>query len=70
MTERHPKGRAVTSGEKRAVIERVYASWCAMPEQRLGQLIVNAVREGVFYAEDRTLAEAVEKLAENWCADE
>jgi hypothetical protein len=59
----HPKGRAVTSGEKRAVIERIYAAWVEAPEQRLGQLIANAIRDSSFFnVEDRELAQHVENF--------
>ena len=59
------KGRAETSEEKRAIVERLYAAWLLVPELRLGQLIVNATRNltqfpgDVFYIEDETLADAV-----------
>jgi hypothetical protein len=39
------KDRANTREEKRATLERLYEIWCAMPEQRLGQLLINAYSE-------------------------
>jgi hypothetical protein len=54
----------LTPAEKRAVIERIHAAWCAMPHQRLGQLIENSCRAtSIYYAEDMTLAEWVEAFA-------
>lgn len=40
-----PAGRANTSEGKRSVIEGLLAAWEASPRQRLGQLIVNAMRD-------------------------
>ena len=60
-------GRAVTAKDKRAVIERLYAAWCAFPDQRLGQLIVNACSarstSPLFYTEDEGLCVAAERYA-------
>lgn len=56
-----PIGRASTHLERRAIIDRIHAAWCAMPHQRLGQLIENACRDkNIFYTEDTTLAELCE----------
>lgn len=60
------KGRAETPEHKRAVIERIYNMWCQVPSQRLGQLISNAsacsdIFSDIFYAEDETLANAIEE---------
>lgn len=57
--------RARTEAEKRAVIERLYAAWCKMPEQRLSQLLVNAIGittpvPEIFYREDTDVALDVE----------
>ena len=61
-----PKGRASTPEQKRAVIERLYASWVEVPEQRFGQLLSNALlRSSSFSIEDRALAKAVENFALN-----
>lgn len=61
------RGRAHTPAEKRAVIERLYAAWCKMPEQRLSQLLVNAIGitapvPEIFYREDDDVAEDVERF--------
>lgn len=55
-------GRAQTPEQKREVVERLLASWLAIPELRLGQLIVNAMQAAapfygadLFYVEDRKL---------------
>lgn len=67
-----PKGRATTREEKRAVVEELYAAWCAVPALRLGQLVVNALgkdapeREligNIFYCEDTKLAEKLKEFA-------
>ena len=55
--------RASAPTEKRAVIERIHAAWCAVPHQRLGQLIANACGGESFYTEDTTLAELCEAFA-------
>jgi hypothetical protein len=38
--------RAVTEGQKRAVLDMIYQAWLAHPELRLGQLIYNAALGG------------------------
>lgn len=62
------KGRALTDGQKRALIERIYAAWIALPHQRLGQLLDNALHSAnvldVFSVEDDALAEAVERFVQ------
>ena len=56
--------RAQTPGEKRAVIERLYAAWLAAPDLRLGQLIdLGAEKASLFYIEDQPFAEHMEKFA-------
>jgi len=58
-------GRATTEAEKRAVIEDVLRLWLLMPEQRLGQLLLNAMgTDGRRLAliEDADLAGAVAAL--------
>lgn len=57
------EGRAYTEGEKRAVIERVFAAWIQTPHLRLGQLIGNAVGDP-YYTEDDELARRLETFAE------
>jgi len=51
------RGRAKTPEHKRAVIERLYAAWIALPDLRLGQLIECACdkRPDLFYVEDEDL---------------
>ena len=61
-------GRALSDGEKQAVVERILAAWVKVPALRLGQFIDNAVMSagkngGVFYVEDTALAEACERFA-------
>ena len=62
--------RAHTPNEKRAVIEKLYAAWIAMPELRLGQLITNAVLPGsgeatapLYFIEDTIIGGVVDKFA-------
>lgn len=67
MTTKAPKGRADTFEKKKAVLDRLYQAWLKVPDQRLGQLLVNALRPVssspvVYYAEDETLVEKVEKF--------
>lgn len=60
-------GRALSDGEKQAVIERILAAWVKVPALRLGQFIdcANTVRGrgDVFDVEDFDLAEACERFA-------
>ena len=57
-------GRASTPAEKRAVIERIHAAWCAVPGMRLGELIASSCHEAdCYYSVDTTLAELCETLA-------
>ena len=62
------KDRAVLPYQKRDLIERVLSVWIAMPDMRLGQLIVNAATERckspLFWAEDAALCNALEQYAE------
>jgi hypothetical protein len=66
-------GRAHTPEQKRAIIERVLATWEAHPQQRLGQLIGNVLGRVVagqaqedqirklYYIEDQAFAEMLER---------
>lgn len=56
--------RASTDEQKRAVVERLYALWCAHPELRLGQLLGN-VSLDMYYEEDFTLLETWEQFYAN-----
>jgi hypothetical protein len=57
------KDRANTLGQKRAIIERLYAAWCATDDIRLGQLILNSIPETqCYYIEDEPFIEAIESL--------
>jgi len=58
---REQSPRATTDEEKRVVLERVYALWCAHPELRLGQLLHN-VSSDIYYKEDFPLLEALEQV--------
>jgi len=51
--------RASTDEQKRIVIERLYALWCANPELRLGQLLGN-VRGDMYHEEDFDLIETLQ----------
>ncbi len=61
-------GRADTPVKKREILERLLAEWERAPQQRLGQLLVNATRDfneidyrgRLYYLEDDALAERVE----------
>jgi len=61
-------GRADTPVKKREILERLLAEWEKAPQQRLGQLLVNATRDidvadyrsRMYYLEDEALAERVE----------
>ena len=61
--------RAWTPGEKRVIVERLYAAWLAAPALRLGQLLMCALNKygtsgnpgiDIFYVEDSTLATDLE----------
>lgn len=56
-------GRAHTPEEKKAICDRLYAAWLKNPQQRLGQLLLNAARSETefFYAEDQELIRLVEE---------
>jgi hypothetical protein len=55
--------RARTPEQKRAMLDRVFNAWLARPEERLLQLLLNAVSLHSicppFYAEDAELLEAL-----------
>jgi hypothetical protein len=59
--------RAITPEQKREIIERIYAAWLNVPEQRLGQLLDNANwfagDVGLFDQEDYALVVATELFA-------
>jgi hypothetical protein len=58
-------GRAHTTEQKRAIIERLYAAWLRYPEQRLSQFISNATRGcDIFYIEDEAFLAELEQMAE------
>jgi hypothetical protein len=71
MDNQKIKGRAYTPEHKRAIIERLYASWLQQPNLRLGQLIENSItrfevlagrisHSAMFYVEDEDLVEHLE----------
>lgn len=64
MSASHIVARASTPTEKRAVIERIHAAWCAKAGVRLGELIAGScsVNE-LLYSSDTTLAELCENFA-------
>jgi hypothetical protein len=49
-----------TPEQKRAAVERLLAAWLRLPDERLGQLLLNACPSGFFYAEDEALLNALE----------
>jgi hypothetical protein len=53
------RGRALTSEQKRLVLDRIAAAWTHVPSLRLGQLLSCATAELVLI-EDEVLVEAVE----------
>jgi hypothetical protein len=66
-------GRAISSSEKRAVMNRLLKVWEKVPELRLGQLIENVIpynssisdskkMDDIFNIEDRILADAAEEF--------
>ncbi len=56
-----PVGRADTHEKKLAVVIRLYHAWCARPQLRLGQMLLNAASEPVLYnIEDDGLITLVE----------
>lgn len=63
--------RAITSEQKRAVVERLLAAWEHAPTLRLGQLVTAAcesmtpVPHPVFAVEDYRLVAEVERLTES-----
>lgn len=64
------EGRANTPEEKRALMRRLYHAWMALPDLRLGQLLVGSTftassmpTSGLFYIEDDSLIEQVERFA-------
>lgn len=64
MADPNLPGRATTDEEKRAVVEGLLRLWGRMPEQRLGQLLANAVTDPgrLLRIEDAALVDAVAAL--------
>jgi hypothetical protein len=54
------RGRAVSARTKKEILIRIFNAWLSVPEQRLGQLLLNACPDLLFQIEDDKLAEAVE----------
>ncbi len=58
------KRRAFEYSQKREILERLLTEWVKRPEERLGQLIVNALPARMssdpFYVEDYDLIEMIE----------
>jgi hypothetical protein len=66
MTHTIP-GRAHTPEQKRAIIERFYEAWLAVPNWRLPQLIYNATGgKDIFYVEDEPFMAEIEQISERW----
>ncbi len=59
------RGRAVSAVCKSEVVARILKAWEAVPDLRLGQLImnVNTSTSELFYKEDEALARACESFA-------
>ena len=72
----NPK-RALTDDDKRAVIDRIYHAWLQMPELRLCQMIACTIQTpapssqqpDIFYVEDYSLAEKLEKFVSQHLSD-
>lgn len=59
------QGRALSSGEKFQTMRRLEWLWQLLPNQRLGQLLVNSIGESnLFNIEDKRLVEAVESFVQ------
>ena len=57
--------RARHTYQKRTIVENLLALWIEFPEQRLGQLIGNALgSRGLFYVEDLDLDERLNEFRE------
>lgn len=65
-------GRALSDDDKEEIMARLLAAWKAVPEQRLGQLLGNALgqerphqqlRERLLLIEDQVLTRVVERFA-------
>lgn len=58
------KRRALEYSQKREILERLLTEWAKRPNERLGQLIVNALparlNSDPFYMEDYDLIEMIE----------
>lgn len=53
--------RAITPEDKKIIIDRLYACWLKIPDERLGQLIWNSYgRHDFFYVEDEDFVEHLE----------
>lgn len=63
MQDKKVAGRAYTVGEKRIIVERIYAAWIAFEDMRLGQLMINSIgNEDLFYTEDDRLVSLVDEF--------
>ena len=65
-----PKDRANSSGQKSMMLQAILNSWLKVPDLRLGQLLVCAMREAnpeanvpLFYIEDYVLESAIIEFA-------
>jgi len=63
--------RALTIGQKRDVVDRLFQVWQAVPKLRLGQLLtiymqLKAGGEGIFCLEDLDLIEGIERCFQQW----
>jgi hypothetical protein len=56
------EGRNNSKAKKEEIIARLLSAWERMPEQRLGQLIMNSVGRDPFYCEDYELIEKIERF--------
>lgn len=64
------EGRADTPAKKREVTQRLLRAWQRVPELRLGQLVLCAIRDDLFDLEDFALIEAIEAFVDNQQAQE
>lgn len=58
------KGRAFTDDEKKDAVEALLAAWLKTPHLRLGQLLVCATDNDLFYVEDSTLVDVAAEFAD------
>lgn len=61
---KRPIGRADTDEKKRAMLDLILEQWKRAPNQRLGQLMINACDDKLYAIEDDELVHAVEQVVD------